>query len=239
MKRNQVLCMKGLALGRLFDGKSLLQEDYELIEASTGSELVDLACTHKPDVILTELSMPDMDGEEICRKVKGTPELASTPVVVVVEPGRPGDLERCRAAGCDDVVFQPVTPTKLAEVIGRPRNAGDFPALRYPARLEISYTSREGRQKLTNYSVNISTGGLFLETTQPLEVGTPLSLSINLPDRGEPLRCSARVAWANHPEYLLKSNLPPGVGLQFLDLSLADLHLLRDFLRRLVDESLR
>jgi hypothetical protein len=52
-----------------------------------------------------------------------------------------------------------------------------------------------------------------------------------LPANDKLITCKARVAWTNEPGNLRKLSLPPGMGLQFLDLNLDDLHAIRDFLR--------
>jgi uncharacterized protein (TIGR02266 family) len=178
-----------------------------------------------------DLYMPEMDGDEACRRIKAHPEIAAIPVIMVTQGGRASDLERCHAAGCDDVVLKPINRSQFLEVSRRHLDLIDRETPRYPARLEIGYGSPP-EVELKDFSVNISTGGLFLETSHGLGIGTPLTLCINLPDRERPLRCSARVAWVNPSETPLKPNLPAGVGLQFINLSLEELHLLRDFLHR-------
>jgi hypothetical protein len=45
-----------------------------------------------------------------------------------------------------------------------------------------------------------------------------------------PICCKARVAWVNHPQKLFKQDMPPGMGLQFLDISLSDVDAIREYL---------
>jgi len=73
----------------------------------------------------------------------------------------------------------------------------------------------------TDYSVNMSSGGVFIETVSVLPVHTPLFVKFELPGREKPIVCKARVAWINGPEALKSPTLPPGMGLQFLGLSRA------------------
>ncbi len=229
MKKKKVLLVDDVELFRALEKTFFRREEFALIEAKTGRQALDLALTEKPDLILMDLYMPEMDGDEACRRLKENPETAAIPVIMVTQAGRAADFERCQASGCDDVVLKPINRTQFLEVTRRHLDLVERTAQRYPTKLEICYGSTPGQQ-LTDFSANISTGGLFLETSQPLSVDTPLSLYISLPDREAPLRCSARVAWVNQPHQPLKPSLPPGVGLQFVDLSLDDLHKLRDFL---------
>jgi uncharacterized protein (TIGR02266 family) len=103
-------------------------------------------------------------------------------------------------------------------------------APRINARLRVSYGFRN-RQLLADYTVNLSTGGLFLETEDPLPQGTPLELEFLLPEPERKIRCQGQVAWQNPPGKSLKEDLPSGIGVQFTDLGLDDMDALREFVR--------
>ena len=83
---------------------------------------------------------------------------------------------------------------------------------------------------MTNYTVNMSTGGVFLEADTILPVDTPLLMKFKLPGNDAIISCNARVAWNNTPGSLKKFSLPPGMGIQFMDLSLDNLQTIRQFL---------
>jgi len=103
------------------------------------------------------------------------------------------------------------------------------PAPRYEARIAV-YNGPDQDRLLTNYTVNMSTGGVFLETTNILPVHTLLAVKFKIPACDNIIACQARVAWTNEPGELRKFSLPPGMGLQFMDLSLKDLHAIREYL---------
>ncbi len=86
---------------------------------------------------------------------------------------------------------------------------------RFKVRLTISNGSDKNRP-ITNYVVNMSTGGMFIEASKILPVDTLLIIEIMLPGKETPLKCEARVAWTNEPHSLKKRSLPHGMGLQFL-----------------------
>ena len=85
---------------------------------------------------------------------------------------------------------------------------------------------------MTNYTVDVSTGGVFIEANDILPVDTLLEIKFKLPDNDTIITCKARVAWINEPGYLKKYSLPPGIGIQFLNLSLENLHAIRDYLSK-------
>jgi len=100
---------------------------------------------------------------------------------------------------------------------------------RYLARIAIFHGPYQ-KEILTDYSVNMSTGGVFIESRMILPEGAEMTVKFNLPNTDRIIVARATVAWVNSPAALKKPSLPPGMGLQFLDLSLDDLHTIRAFL---------
>ena len=86
---------------------------------------------------------------------------------------------------------------------------------RFKACLTIS-DDPDQNKTITNYVVNMSTGGMFIAASELLPVDTLLKVELMLPGKEAPLTCKARVAWTNGPNSLKKQSLPYGMGLQFL-----------------------
>lgn len=100
------------------DNRTILRDlleaaGYELIEAVDGAEGVTLALREKPDLILMDIQMPNLDGYEATRKIKSEPSLRATPVIAVTSYALSGDEAKARAAGCDDYVTKPFSPRAL------------------------------------------------------------------------------------------------------------------------------
>jgi uncharacterized protein (TIGR02266 family) len=79
--------------------------------------------------------------------------------------------------------------------------------------LLVAYKTVDGF--ITDWAVNISRGGIFINTRNPLEVGTTVRLIISLPDTAFPFDLSGRVTRVNHPHN--PSNHVSGMGIEFLD----------------------
>ncbi len=196
----------------------LQRENIDLIVAHNGREALDTIQRERPDLILLDMYMPEMDGPDVCRAVKADADLRAIPVLMVTSGGHDDERENCRQAGCDGIITKPINRhTFLAAVRGHLAMI-ERESHRVPARMLVRY-GKTGDQILTDYTVNLSTGGIFIETSHPFALGEELVVSFVIPDRVEELRCQARVAWINIPGHLLKPLLPPGIGLQFLDLS--------------------
>jgi two-component system, cell cycle response regulator DivK len=88
--------------------------DYEVIVAVDGEEGVAKATTEKPDLILMDLSLPQMDGWTATRHIKATPELKDIKIIALTAHAMVGDREKALEAGCDDYVSKPIDLRELA-----------------------------------------------------------------------------------------------------------------------------
>lgn len=86
----------------------LTSEYYEVITAGSGPEALDAAVQQKPDLILLDVMMPGMDGFEVCRRLKASPDTAHVPVIMVTALGDPEDRVQGLSAGADDFLTKPV-----------------------------------------------------------------------------------------------------------------------------------
>jgi len=205
--------------------------EIELLVARNGREALEIIREHRPDLVFLDLHMPVMDGDECCRLVKGDPKLRSTPIVMLPHEGKEVDLKRCRKAGCDTIVFKPINRHHFIETARTFLHLKCRAAPRVKVRLAISYGPRE-REMLSKFTVNVSTGGVFVETEEIPAVDTPLDIIFELPDVKGGVRSRARVAWLNRPDRIISPLLPTGMGLEFLDLSLEDLEAIFAFVKK-------
>jgi type II secretory ATPase GspE/PulE/Tfp pilus assembly ATPase PilB-like protein/CheY-like chemotaxis protein len=96
----------------------LLDRDgYKVFEAQTGREAIDQAAAHRPDLIVMDLNMPQMDGYDAITAIRALPELAHTPIVVVSAEDGANVQQRVLALGADDYVLKPFEPAVLTERI--------------------------------------------------------------------------------------------------------------------------
>jgi uncharacterized protein (TIGR02266 family) len=103
------------------------------------------------------------------------------------------------------------------------------PDPRYLARITIFY-GLDPEELLSDYSIDISSRGVFIEASSILPEGTVLTVKFNLPDSDVVIYTHARVAWVNDPDKVKKSSLPPGMGIQFL--STGNHQTIRNFLEK-------
>ncbi len=230
MARKTILLADDVNLFLELEKSFLRREDFELLTARNGVEALAVTRDRLPDLVLMDLHMPQMSGDECCSRIKGDPKLKAVPVVIITQGGREEDLALCRKAGCDAILLKPITRHDLLSTVKRLLDIQDRAAPRCNVRLRVHYGTPP-QELLQNYSVNLSTGGMFLETWQVLPVDTPISLEFGL-DEGSAIRCQAKVVWLNAPDLILKPQLPVGMGLHFVDVTLDQLHTIRQFIEK-------
>jgi two-component system cell cycle response regulator DivK len=81
---------------------------YRTLEATTGGGAVELAIDHRPDLVLMDVQLPDIDGVEALGRLRADERTASIPVLALTAQAMEGDRERFLAAGFDGYVSKPV-----------------------------------------------------------------------------------------------------------------------------------
>lgn len=95
----------------------LRRAGYEVVVAMDGVQGVAAAAAEKPDVILMDLSLPQLDGWEATRRIKAAPETKHIPIIALTAHAMMGDREKALAAGCDDFDTKPVELPRLLKKI--------------------------------------------------------------------------------------------------------------------------
>jgi two-component system cell cycle response regulator DivK len=86
---------------------------YRTLEATTGRRAVELATEHRPDLVLMDIQLPDIDGVETLGRLRADERTASIPVLALTAQAMEGDRERFRAAGFDGYISKPVNIVTL------------------------------------------------------------------------------------------------------------------------------
>jgi len=109
----KVLIVDDDASGRATIEALLFGRGYELVFANSGMEALEKAGAHVPDLILLDVMMPDIDGFQVCERLRSDPLLAQVPVVMVTALDDRDSRLRGLLAGADDFVSKPVDGTEL------------------------------------------------------------------------------------------------------------------------------
>jgi two-component system, OmpR family, alkaline phosphatase synthesis response regulator PhoP len=132
---------------------NLTKEGYDVVLSANGNDALRLAREHRPDVLLLDIMVPQLNGWEVCRRLKKDPDLAQIPVIMVSGRVEEGDKVLGFEVGADDYVTKPFSPRELIARIravlrrGRPADAKEKKASLKVGDLEIDRYRFEVRMK--------------------------------------------------------------------------------------------
>ena len=168
----------------------LASEGYTVLFAKNGIQALDLAARISPDVVLLDIVMPELDGFEVCRKLRADPALRQIPIIVLTSlEGRDSRL-RGLSAGADEFLTKPVDPVELRTRVrtitdlNRFRQISDARA-RFEAAIAhspdaIALTDSEGRLLHTNDAFMRLAGQLPGRIFECFPPGTAEELKVQL-----------------------------------------------------------
>ncbi len=95
----------------------LKKHGHEVIEARDGAEGIALAVQEKPDLVIMDIQLPDMDGLEATKRIRASEADGELPIIALTSYAMPGDREKALAAGCNGYITKPIdVETFIAEI---------------------------------------------------------------------------------------------------------------------------
>ncbi len=98
---------------------------YRTLEATTGSQAVDLAAEHLPDLVLMDIQLPDIDGVEALARLRADHRTASLPILALTAQAMEGDREHFLAVGFDGYLSKPVDVADFVATVRRYCESGE------------------------------------------------------------------------------------------------------------------
>lgn len=200
-----------------------LAQSGRILTASGGEEAFVLAQRERPDLIFADLHMWGMNGAELCRAVKGHPDLRETPVIMTVTRGDAEERRAAVRAGADDLIRKPLSKTVLVEAVHRFLSYDvlrDLPRVNLSAPIRLMSDRRAGWGTVRN----LSRRGMFIETDQSLTPQSLVNLHFTLPHQDADLLPVAQVRWTR-----AGNDHPAGIGVRFVELDGGTTLKLEDF----------
>ena len=97
--------------------------NYVIVEARDGNEALQLARQHRPDMILLDVSMPGVDGIDVCRQIKADSALRNATIVILTAQAHADVRQRATAVGADVFLTKPFSPLQLLGLVEQKMNA--------------------------------------------------------------------------------------------------------------------
>lgn len=93
--------------------RAILEDEFEIIEFETGGEALTGLRADRPDLVLLDISLPEMDGTEVLRALRADAALRDVPVIALTAHAMAGDRERFLAEGFDDYLTKPIVDEEV------------------------------------------------------------------------------------------------------------------------------
>ena len=115
MKR--VLVVEDDKINRYMITFLLKKHGYTVIEARDGVTGVDLAVKEKPDLIIMDIQLPDINGLEVTRRIRASEADGNIPIIALTSYAMAGDKEKALEAGCTGYIEKPIKPETFIDQI--------------------------------------------------------------------------------------------------------------------------
>lgn len=108
MSNGTVMYVEDNLENRILVRRVLMAEGYDVLEAGSAQEALQILQEQVPDIILVDINMPEVDGYTLTRTIRSMPGLANVPIVALTANVLRGDREKSLEAGCDGYIQKPV-----------------------------------------------------------------------------------------------------------------------------------
>jgi CheY-like chemotaxis protein len=115
----KILCIDDSAVIRAVVQMCLRQSGMEVVAAPSGAEGLELMCAEKPDAVLLDMQMPDMDGFETLQRISDDDQISNIPVIFMTADDHVETVNQAMALGARDFIVKPFVHATLAERIVR------------------------------------------------------------------------------------------------------------------------
>ncbi|MBO3462697.1 hybrid sensor histidine kinase/response regulator [Aetokthonos hydrillicola Thurmond2011] len=134
-------------------------ENYHLDYSPSSRKALARLRSFQPDIILLDVMMPEMDGMEVCRRIKGDPRLHAIPIIMLTALTAKEDLAKCLGSGADDFISKPVNSLEL-----RSRIRSMLRIKQHYDQLQALLKLREDMVNMIVHDLRNPLGSIFLST---------------------------------------------------------------------------
>lgn len=113
MNRKKILIVDDSATTLMMEQMVLRAQPYSIVTAKNGREAIERAASEKPDLILLDVVMPEMNGFEACRRIRQQPATRAVPIIMVTTRGEEQSVESGFESGCSDYITKPINGAEL------------------------------------------------------------------------------------------------------------------------------
>ena len=140
---------------------SFANEEVDIHYFGEGRSALEFVRQKPVDLLLADVSLPLLNGYELCRRIKQNPVTSRLPVVLLGSALEPYDVKRGEEAGCDAGLTKPLTPTQLVELVNSLLQTSDVPGEAVPVKSMLEQISPEVAESFIVPAARVSGKVLF------------------------------------------------------------------------------
>jgi len=215
----------------------LLQRlEYNIHTAKTAGDALEIVNVAEPALVLTEFSLPDMNGVELLKKLKRNPQTHKVPVIILTSSRDQAVKSTCLEEGCAAYFHKPVDPDVLYAAIQKTTETTPRQFIRLQTCLNVMVGDDKAAANsvISDYITALSEQGMFVSSSQPKPVGLQIPITIFLED--------AKIKVEGLVLYSFKREVGPlktsGMGIKFVRIKPEDQRLIKVFIKKAITKGL-
>ncbi|MBE9537298.1 MAG: response regulator [Proteobacteria bacterium] len=184
----------------------------KVLTACNGCEALEIVKKEMPDIVLCDVYMPEMNGDELCKTIKEDPSLKNIPVILFSSYSDDKDTRaKYFRSGCDDVLVKPYQRQELINTIRKYVNISTREHKRKLVDIEadchiIEVDHNAIKKMVPGKVVDMSIGGMMLESEKSFPLDTYIELTVFINGDGSGIPVKGKVVWSDKQK----------MGIQFL-----------------------
>ena len=210
---NKILLVDDVGISLEMGKIALSDSGAEILTACNGREALEIVKRERPDIVLCDVYMPEMNGDKLCKIIKADPSLKSIPVVLFSSYSDNKDTRaKLFRSGCDDILVKPYQKQELLYMIKKHTTVSTREHDRKPVDIEVDcHIMMEAgynisAETVSGKVVDMSIGGMLVEIKDPFPLDTYLEFNVFIDGYKDGIPARGRVAWSNKQK----------MGIQFL-----------------------
>jgi len=240
-KKPFILIVDGNTVSGLTSSIMLQRLDYYVFSVKTAEEAITVISVAPPQLVLTEITLPQMNGIDLLRKLKEEKRSKEIPVIIYTRQQDPTIRQTCLQAGCSGYLTSPASPDQLYESIQMVTENTPRHFVRFHTSLEV-IVGAEGipGHRVRNEKVSaLSVNGMYVSTVKPLPYGTILPFTIFLRDTPDGIiNVEGKVLYSYSYDGRVGMVKQPGMGIKFTKIRIEDRARIKSFIQEKLMEGI-
>jgi CheY-like chemotaxis protein len=158
------------------------RKDFQIFTATRGDEALEIHAKEKVDVIIMDLRMPGMSGDELCRKVRASNDLKRVSIIMATLSDDPKELALCKASGANVCLQKPLRKDDVMAALSKFLDVPRRQSIRILVRVKMD--GLIGGEFFIANTVDVSATGLLFECERQIAIGNTVEASFFLPGNG-------------------------------------------------------